>query len=199
MPPTALTAAPLAPRQAFRWLGRRVLREPGNAYWHRKRVTCAEQLPGGEPVQAALLDFLHGCGSASVDELRPLLERVSQRLPTSALVALRQRLGGDALAARPRFDPLATRWCVLASPSMDVPRRAVRVSPDESRRLAAEVVTAVLAADTQAEQAFLAHCESCADVLAFMLARRALQARGWQETPAWQGTSMALQTTQEDM
>ena len=187
------TSTPLPPRRAFRWLGRRVLREPANPYWHRRRVACAWQLDGAEPLQAALLDYLHGCGAAAAGDLREALGQAQDRLPASALAVLRQRLA-DEVAAQPRFDPLATRWSVLASPSMDVPRRTVRVSPDESRRLAAAVVPAVEGGDAQAEQAFLEHCLTCADVLAFMLARRALLARGWRETEAWQKTSTALQT-----
>ena len=82
---------------------------------------------------------------------------------------------------------------MLASPSLDVPRRALRTSPDESRKLAAAVVQQVLQGAVAAEREFLTHCRACGDTLAFMLARRRLLGQGWVETPAWQAASEYLQ------
>ena len=82
---------------------------------------------------------------------------------------------------------------MLVAPSLDVPRRAILCSVDDSRRIAAEAVPALLAGDTQAEQDFLAHCEGAGDSLAFMLARRALTRAGRTLSPQWEAVSLALQ------
>lgn len=63
----------------------------------------------------------------------------------------------------PRVSALATRFCVLAMPSLDVPKRALLVGVDDSRELAAQAIPALLAGDDEAEAAFLDHCEGAGD------------------------------------
>lgn len=182
----------LPPRLAFRWLGRRVLSDRCNPYWHQRRLNAALQMEGREPVQGVLVDFVHDCGASHGEAVQLALQQAQERVPSSVLDALAQRLQAGA-EPQPRFDPLATRWCVLASPSMNVPRRSLRISHDESRKLAELVAQQVLAGNEAAEQDFLAHCRSCGDALAFMLARRSLVRQGWLETSSWQATSEFLQ------
>ena len=81
--------------------------------------------------------------------------------------------------ALPRITSLATRWSVWAQPSAEVPARVRRASPDDSHRLARQVVEALYDGEptdaARIEQDFLDHCISCQDKLAFMLATRDLR------------------------
>ena len=80
---------------------------------------------------------------------------------------------------------LATRWSVLVSPSMDVPRRALLSGVDDARAAAATAVPGILAGDDEMEREFLAHCVATHDSLAFMLARRALMKAGHPLGTGW--------------
>ena len=91
--------------------------------------------------------------------------------------------------------PLATRWSVFAQPSANVPARVRRTSPDHSRRMAQQVVEALLDGDPmqapRIENDFLDHCISCQDKLAFMVASRDLRRHEvavgdrWSQVAAW--------------
>ena len=84
---------------------------------------------------------------------------------------------------------------MFAQPSADVPARVRRASPDHSRRMAAQVVEALLEGEPMAaskiESDFLDHCLSCQDKLAFMLASRDLRRHEvavgdrWGQVAAW--------------
>ena len=80
---------------------------------------------------------------------------------------------------------LATRWSVLVSPSLNVPRRRLRCSADDSRALAGAAAAAFVAHDEPAQAEFLDHCTVCDDVAAFMLARRAILRQGHVLPPPW--------------
>ena len=181
----------LSARESFRRAGRQVLNAPGDAALHQARVTAALALEGAEPLQGALADWLRRC--APDPSFLALLDRTDVRGRLAPFVA-------DALAAQarsgqplPAASPWATRWSVLAAPSLDVPRRALLCSVDDSRRIAAAALPALLAGDAQAEQAFLTHCEGAGDSLAFMLARRALTREGRSLSAQWEAVSQALQ------
>ncbi|MDO5625979.1 MAG: hypothetical protein Q4G71_14985 [Pseudomonadota bacterium] len=183
-------ARSLSARERFRQHGRQVLRVPADAAAHEARVMAACALPGTEPVQGALADMLHACqpDAAFTQLMQRLLRRpaVAERLApfvVRAFAALADR--GQRL---PRVTPLATRFCVLAMPSLDVPRRALLVGVDDARAIAA-----LLAGDAAAEDAFLAHCEGAGDALAFMLVRRALAREGRALPARWDAVSAVLQ------
>ncbi len=182
----------LSARAQFRQAGRRVLRAPGDFSLHQQRVEAALALEGAEPLQGALADCLHGC-EPDAARFQALLARneLQPRLPPFVTQALQaQAASGRKL---PAASPWATRWSVLVAPSLDVPRRAILCGVDDSRRIAAEALPALLAGDTEAEQEFLAHCEGAGDSLAFMLVRRALTREGRALSPQWEAVSLALQ------
>ncbi|MBO9514047.1 MAG: hypothetical protein J7549_08020 [Variovorax sp.] len=178
------------PRAAFRRHGRQVLAHPGDAGRHLARLAAALELPGAEPVQGALSDLFVGCTGASADVRRSALAMAASRLDPPVRRAFEHQVDHPNPA---RSSVLATRWSVLASPSMDVPRRSVRCSSDDSRRLAQAGAAAVERGDLEAQEAFLGHCLECGDVLAFMLARRALARRGEPLPERWERVSALLQ------
>ena len=182
----------LTARERFRQAGRVVLRQPDDPHLHAARVDVACDLEGAEPLQGALADLLHGC-APDVARHGALLARpaVRARLAPHVGEALRRCAGnGQRLAAANAF---ATRWSVLTSPSLDVPRRALLCSTDDARVIAARAIPMLRAGDAQAEDDFLAHCEGAGDALAFMVARRALTREGYALSARWEAVSAALQ------
>ena len=113
---------------------------------------------------------------------RAAVQLVAARLAPHIHRSFEARVSGTQL---PRVTPLATRWSVLAIPSADVSTRARRVSADDSRTLAADVAAAVRSGDLPAQEAFLHHCLTCQDTLAFMLARRDARRAGVELLAAW--------------
>ena len=187
-----MSASELLPaREAFRRASRRVCAAPTDAQRHAERVEAALALDGAEPLQGALADWLHGCVQRW-DLVRALLERadVRQRLAPFVVAALTEHL--DAGRRLGLASPWATRWSVLVAPSLDVPRRAVLCSVDDSRRIAAAALPVLLAGDAVAEHEFLAHCEGARDALAFMLVRRGLLREGRPLSASWEAVSAAL-------
>ncbi len=182
----------LSAREQFRQHGRRVMDAPAQLDAHEARVLAACALPGVEPVQGALADMLYACPPQSARAARLLHNPlVAQRLPAfvaRALVAV--AASGRQL---PAVSSLATRYSVLAMPSLDVPRRAVLVGVDDSHELAARVVAAIHAGDFVAEEEFLDHCLGAGDSLAFMLARRSLLREGKVLSKRWDAVSKSLQ------
>lgn len=171
-------------RERFREAGRAVLRHPKDPRRHETRVTVACELDGAEPLQGALVDLLYAC-EPDAERHVALLSRssVRERLPVHACNALLRQVRSNVRL--PAANALATRWSVLASPSLDVPRRALLCSTDDARVIAAQVIPALLAGDIDIELAFLAHCEGAGDALAFMLARRALTRQGRVLSSEW--------------
>jgi mono/diheme cytochrome c family protein len=150
-------------------------------------------MPGAEPAQGALADVYVNFGAVDADFKRSAWQLVRARL------AAHHARFFDAQtdqAPLPVIHPLATRWSVLARSSADISTRARRCSGDDSRALAADMVAAVERADVQAQQAFLHHCITCHDNLAFMLVRRALQHSGAQPPLHWDAVSLQLQHAQ---
>lgn len=166
-----LPSAAYGARLRFRASGRRVVCHPDVQPAHLERIRCALELPGSEPAQGALADFFLGCPDAPAADKLEALRLVRGRLTAPMARAFEACAGKHGFA---RCSRMATRWCVLATASLDVPRRVLRCSTDDSRQLAAEAVRAWQQADLPAQAAFLSHCLVCRDTLAFMLARRAL-------------------------
>ncbi|WP_343293685.1 hypothetical protein AAHN93_05265 [Vandammella animalimorsus] len=190
--PAASAAQAHAASARLRQACRLVLQAPADLALHAQRIQMALALPGTEPLQAALVDMLCGC-KAPPQALCEVLDQpaVRERLPALAWQALHaQAQSGRPL---PRVTPLATRWCILASPSLDVPQRAWLCGVDDSRNIAAHALAPLQAGDAEAEQDFLTHCLGSHDTLAFMLARRALQRQSIALSPQWEHTMQALQ------
>lgn len=159
-----------AARMEFRAVSRLLLRRPTDTALHVERLGSALRLPGAEPVQGALADALHGCAAQLAPARRQrLIDGVAHRLPPATV----RRFAAQAVAAPlPRCTPLATRWSVLCSASLDQPRRARRCGPDESQRRADDALRAWRSGDQAALDDFLEHCRVCRDTLAFMRVRR---------------------------
>lgn len=177
-------------RHGFRRLGRAILKAPHDLSTHEIRLKTALELPGSEPIQGALADMFTGCAralpadkSAALDAARPRLSPWVAQLFTSFVGA----------SAYPRCSPMATRWSVLATPSLDMPRRALRCSFDDASTLAQDAITSWRNGDEAAQQAFLAHCKACGNTLAFALARRTLLQELPELPPPWEVASLYLQ------
>lgn len=187
-------AAHRVPRRAVRLHARRLMREPGDVGAHLARLHAALELPGSEPVQGALADLFASFDARQEGLKRTALDLARDRLSAHAARWFSAQVGQAAL---PAINPLATRWSVVARPSADISTRARRCSVDDSRLLAAQVVQAIEVGDQPAQQAFLHHCVTCHDKLAFMLARRALLRGDAVLPPDWQAVSDQLEQTRE--
>lgn len=181
-------------RLAVRQQARRLLRDPLDVSVHLARLQAALELPGAEPAQGALADIFVAFGERDALLKRQALQLARTRLAEHVVRWFDAQAGQARLA---RITPLATRWSVLARPSADISTRARRCSGDDSRALAAQAVTAVENGDAPGQQAFLHHCITCHDNLAFMLARRALLQSGAKLPPHWEVVSRQLQQSRE--
>lgn len=177
-------------RSLLRLHARTLLRDPLNAEACLARLQSAAQLPGSEPVQGALADIFTLFGEASAPFKRSALKAVHPRLSPHVARWFEAQVERPTLA---HISPLATRWSVFARPSADTSVRARCCSVDDSRALANQVITAMADGDASGEQAFLHHCVTCHDNLAFMLARRALLRHGATLPPQWQAVSQQLE------
>lgn len=180
----------MAQRARFRQAGRRVLRNPSDPDAHEARVRVACALDGSEPLQGALADAAYA-GVLAAQPFSELLcsPEVRSRLSSNVLDVFAKPVDGP----QERVTRLATRYSVLAAPSLDVPVRSIRCGIDDSRRAAAEVIPALLDGDAEVEAVFLAHCEGALDVLAFMLARSAMIKNRRELSPRWRYVSEVLQ------
>jgi mono/diheme cytochrome c family protein len=193
--PMTEVQAPARPaRLAVRQQARRMLRDPLDASTHLARLQAALELPGSEPVQGALADLFVAFGEREELLKRSALQLARDRLAEHVVRWFEAQAGQARLS---RITPLATRWSVLARPSADISTRARRCSGDDSRALADQAVKAVETADAEAQAAFLHHCITCHDNLAFMLARRALLRGGEKLPPNWDEVSRQLQQVRD--
>ena len=187
-----MSSRELSPRARFRQAGRTMLRSPGNRDLHAYRVLAACHLDGAEPLQGAITDLLFYC-SPDLDANLHLLRR-SELIGRLAPFVTKQFVSAVELEQRlPRVTSLATRFSILAMPSLDVPRRAMLCGIDDSHELAAQAIPALLAGDTEAEETFLTHCEGAGDSLAFMLASRAMSRANFPISARWSQVSQKLQ------
>lgn len=177
-------------RQSFRACGRKVVLDPQNVVLHVERLNVAQDLPGQEPLQGALADFFFGCQVAEGSEKRRVFEAVRSRL--SAAVGRRFESYLDS-APFPSCTEMATRWSVLVCTSLDLPRRVVRCSTDDSRQLVSDALDAWRRGDEAAQATFLEHCRVCQDTLAFMLVRRVIIQEIGELPPAWRAVCLSLQ------
>ena len=168
------------------------VRNPHDAAAHLARLQATLQLDDAEPLQGVLADLFVILPGDETTMRQVALQLANARLHPYVADAFARHARGHAL---PGITPLATRWSVFAQPSADVPARVRRASPDHSRRMAAQVVEALLEGEPMAaskiESDFLDHCLSCQDKLAFMLASRDLRRHAiavgdrWEQVAAW--------------
>ena len=181
-------------RLAVRRQARLLMRDPSDVNAQFARLNAALELPGSEPVQGALADIFVSWGIHDASLKRRALQLAHERLADHVVRWFDAQIGQPQLSI---ISPLATRWSVLARPSTDISTRARRCSVDDSRALADQVVMDVKNADPEAQEAFLHHCVTCHDNLAFMLARRALLRMGMTLPSHWETVSRQLQQTRD--
>ena len=181
-------------RTALRRYARQLLQNPTSVAVHLVRLNAALELPGTEPVQGALADIFVSFDAADASLKRMALQLVGERLPAHTARWFEAQVTQARMA---QVSPLATRWSVLARTSADITTRARRCSPDDSRALATQVVRAVGEQDVLVQQAFLHHCVTCHDKLAFMLARRALLQTAVSLPAGWDDVSRQLEQDRE--
>lgn len=182
----------LSARERFRLAGRRVMRFPSDQSAHEARIRIAIELDGAEPVQGALADMLHACPPAP-ENIERLLggKEICERLDAGTLNAMRTAvLRREGL---PRVTRHASRYSILAMPSLDVPPRAMLCGEDDSRKIAALALPSLLAGDRAEESAFLDHCEGALDIRAFMLARRVMVRERKTLSARWRDVAEALE------
>ena len=189
------TQSSLESRATFRILSRQVFKDRNNVALHQSRLQAAMNLPGSEPVQGAFVDLLVGCLPATEDDQQAALCFVQDRLNPLLVTKLKPYIGNPAL---PLSNALATRWSVIASPSLDMPRRTMRCNTDDSRLLAQNAVKAWQDHDVATQDAFLEHCVICQDKLAFLLARRSLLQQLDELPAAWKvvGDQLEMMATE---
>lgn len=183
-----------AMRKELRRHARSIMRETTNVSAHLGRLHAALALTGAEPAQGALADMFVAFGESQSVLKRAGLELVRDRLSGHVLRWFESQVDAPALYS---ITPLATRWSVLATSSADISTRARRCSVDDSRLLAAQAIAAIERDDQKSLQAFLHHCVTCHDNLAFMLARRAMLRLGASLPPEWDLTSKQLEQSME--
>jgi hypothetical protein len=176
----------------FRSSGRAVLSDPANASVHSGRVLAATELAGSEPLQGALVDMFHAC-TPDADRDMPLLNRssVRQRLSSHVVRSLHNVIAQQRCL--PRVHVLATRWCVLVTPSLDVPRRAMLCSVDDAKQRAARAMNDLGSGVAGVEDEFLTHCVGANDVMAFMLVRRELGRQRYFFSSRWDDVTAKLE------
>lgn len=161
-------------RLHFRLQSREMIRSPNDWQLHFSRVQAALHLDGTEPVQGTMADMFFSLDRDHAEHKRVAFQACKERLVPRIGVLFEQRIEHERL---PAITPLATRWSLLAIPTADVPTRGRRCSLDDSRKLALHGIAAFYANDELGQQAFLEHCATCHDKMAFMLARRAVLKR----------------------
>ena len=177
-------AARLQVRRHARVLAQR----PDDVAAHLARIHASLGLEGVEPVQGALADMF-GLLGADASALKAAgLHLAAPRLGERLARRFEAWVSAPAL---PRVSPLATRWSQAVSPSADVSTRARRCGADDSRAIAAQFLQTEAVWLPGAEEAqgvtdaFLHHCLTCHDKLAFMLARRGMLRRHGSLPDAW--------------
>lgn len=178
----------------MRRCARDIIKQPTTIQAHETRLRAALASPGVEPVQGVIADIFVTFGKDHAPLKRRLLALCRDRLPGHVLRWFEAQISAAALEP---VTALATRWSVLARPSANISTRARRCGPDDSRLLANQAIAAMEANDHSALQAFLHHCITCHDNLAFMLARRAMLQRVRVLPSEWDLTSQQLEQAME--
>jgi hypothetical protein len=183
-------ADPFCARQEVRRQTRKLTQRRDDVGAHLARVHASLQLDGIEPVQGALADLFASFGADSAALKAAALQLAAPRLGSRVVRRFEPWVGAEAL---PRITPLATRWSLIVSASADTPARSRRCSADDSRQLAAQFLADFDAQDAPAQAAFLDHCLTCQDRLAFMTARRELLKRQGALPAGWEAVQKELE------
>ncbi|MFW2177960.1 MULTISPECIES: hypothetical protein [unclassified Moraxella] len=183
----------------YRLYSRQVMSQPMNMDIHTSRIMTAMELEEKEPLQGALADMFYGCWFDVPYFGERMLGQVKEKINPNMLKGFQRCIEGlDYVFA---VSPLATRWSVLISPSMQAFEHQLRISADDSRSVATLTISTLLdileeeddpeeqeELIEEVEQEFFAHCLAIDDRLAFSIVWWELSKNKWNFHEAWTQT-----------
>ena len=188
-------------RHSFRYYSRQVFLSPNNIEYHEKRIDAALLLDEREPLQGALADFLYGCWYDIPYIFEEILDRIQGRLLPEVEQAFYEFT--KKFDYIDRNSVFATRWSILVTPSLNNNRQRLRISSDDAKDVANDIVTALMQAKEnedsviieRIEDEFFAHCISRSDRLAFSLVWFRLGRSGWGFDERWNNCEKQFEQT----
>lgn len=194
----------LGQRRQFRYYSRCVRQFPTSAYYHKKRLEVAMGFDEGEPLQGALADYFFACWYELAREGVSLLELFAGKLPTHVMDSFLAYVNQGQYM--PTISPLATRFSVLISPSMNVPAHRLYINKEDAQKISQDLVMALMDArsanDTdrlaQVQKDYLSHCLVCQDRMGFMMTWFALSKVGFEFDEAWQACKVRLEALDKE-
>lgn len=186
-------------RRQFRYYTRLVKALPTSEYHHKKRLKIASGFYQSEPLQGALADYFFACWYDVAFDGQAVLEELSSRLPPHISQAFSSYIGQGL--HMPAISPLATRFSVLVSPSMNVPKHKLYINKDDAKQMATKITAQLLAASADNDEAtvaqiqtqYLQHCLACQDRMGFMMTWFALSKADFYFDEAWQVCKATLE------
>lgn len=191
--------ATLGQRRQFRYYSRCVRHFPTSTYYHKKRLEMASDFDENEPLQGALADYFFACWYDVAREAAGFLELFAGKLPAHIKASFLAYVNsGQHL---PDISPLATRFSVLVSPSMNVPAHRLYINKEDAQKIARDLVEMLSAAKEQGDsekiaeiqKEYLAHCLVCQDRMGFMMTWFALSKKGWEFDDNWRNCRRQLE------
>ncbi len=191
--------AAMAVHTTFRRYSRLVYANPSSSYYHKQRIRTALNFGQNEPLQGALADYFFACWYEVAKDGDVLLAMIQDKLPSYLIDAFEKYVRQGYYM--PDISPLATRWSVLVTPSMDVPKHQLYISKDDAAQVAKNVSANLLAARHvsdatlvhEIELEYFSHCVACQDRMGFMIAWFALAKEGWEFHEGWLTCKAALE------
>lgn len=190
-------------RLSYRYYTRQVMSQPMNKDIHTSRIIAAMELSEREPLQGAIADMFYGCWFDVPFFGERILSQVKDKLHQQTLK------GFQACVEKTNYiravSPLATRWSVLVSPSMDMYDHQLRASADDARALASQTIHALLEVKntedeqyqlnktSEIENEFFSHCTACNDRLAFSIVWWQLAKNNWEFDNRWTACRLRLE------
>lgn len=185
-----LQRTPTMVREQYRRMSRRILGSPTIITYHKERIRTAMNFFESEPLQGALADYFFGCWYDAPYQGQQILDEAKERLSAPIYQAFLNCVHKQDYVWD--ISPLATRWSVLVTPSLDVPAHKLRTSSDHAWHMADSIIANLLKTKTennslltQMEDDFLEHCIACADRMAFMVVWFRLNKEGWVFDERW--------------
>lgn len=178
-------------RCQFRYYTRLVQRLSQMSYYHKQRLHIAAQFHQSEPLQGALADYFFACWHELATDGQLVLSNFGSSLPSYTQQAFERYINqGYHLGS---ITPLATRWSVLVSPSMNVAGHKLYIGQDDAKWLSTQATdellwtmqTGDMAARLRIQAAYLQHCLVCQDKIGFMKTWFALAKAGWVFDEDW--------------
>lgn len=186
-------------RRDFRYYSRKIFLSPNTRYYHEQRINAALLLQEKEPIQGALADFFYGCWYDIPYDVEYIFERIKERLQPHIKKKFQEYI--EKLDYIERSSPIATRWSVLVTPSLNVQTQRLRISTDDARGIAQDITSELISArDNEAwdaleqlENEFFSHCLARKDRIAFTLVWFRLGKSGWVFDERWNACQQQLE------